>query len=645
MRKKTVHGKQCPGSDICRGKAAASNKHQPYCFSNPLSSKRPQKKRSSRTCNHVQINAFLLITALIATSLIGGGLAWFIMLDIPDVRSASDYRPKVATIILDRKGRQIDMMGSLNRIKIPLEKMPPLLPKAFVAAEDSRFYHHSGLDMWSIARAAINNLRTGRRSQGGSTITQQVTRSLMLSREKTFFRKFTESILAYRLDTMLSKDEILYIYLNEIYLGQGAYGVEAAARTYFEKKTAQLNLSEIAVLAGLPQSPSRYSPLKNPEAAKARQRYVLNRMAEDGLINAETARHAYAERISYADTVSAQSSNGYFSQYIREILATKYSSRQLYEEGLTVMTTLDSGLQQAAARALRNGVRQVRKRHSGAPSPQGGLVAIEPRTGRIRAMVGGTDFKQSQYNRCLRANRQPGSVFKPLVFAAAFEQGMRPGDRINDARFTIRNSNGTTWSPKNYDNRYLGPTTLSDGLIHSRNIVAVKLLQKVGVKPVIQMAHRAGISSELLPELTLALGASPVSLLEMTAAYTMFAGKGAYMAPVGITSIRTNSGRHIPWPQPRPLQILQPDTAKTMNIILEGVITRGTGVQAKGIRNASGKTGTSDRNTDAWFIGYTPHMLAGVWLGHDRNATLGNRETGGKAAAPVWKEFMQHAGQ
>ncbi len=579
--------------------------------------------------------------ALLATTLIGSGLAWFILLDIPDVRSAYDYRPKVATIILDRKGRQIDMMGSMNRIKIPLTKMPALLPKAFVSAEDSRFYHHSGLDMWSIARAAINNLRSGKRSQGGSTITQQVTRALMLSREKTFFRKFTESVLAYRLDTMLSKDEILYIYLNEIYLGQGAYGVEAAARTYFGKKAAQLNLSEIAMLAGLPQSPSRYSPLKNPEAAKARQRYVLNRMAEDGLISPEMARQAYAQNITYANAVASQSNNGYFTQYIRELLATKYSSRQLYEEGMTVMTTLDSQMQLAAAAALRQGVSRIKKRHPEKSRPQGALVALEGRTGRIRAMAGGTDFNQSQYNRALRANRQPGSVFKPFVFAAAFEHGMRPGDTINDSPFSIRNSNGTTWSPKNYDNRYLGPTTLANALVHSRNIVAIKLLQKVGVQRVIQLAQRSGISSELLPELTLALGASPVSLLEMTASYTVFANNGSYIAPVGITSIRTHKGQHIPWPQPHPVRILQPRTAKTINSILTQVITQGTGTLAKGIRHASGKTGTSDRNTDAWFIGYTPYMLAGVWLGHDRNDTLGNKETGGQAAAPVWKAFMQ----
>ncbi len=583
--------------------------------------------------------------ATLSTLLVGSGLAWFMMLDIPDVRSVRDYRPQVATIILDRKGRQIDMMGTLKRIRIPLESMPKLLPQAFVSAEDSRFYHHSGLDLWSIARAAVNNLRSGKRSQGGSTITQQVTRSLMLNREKTYFRKFAESILAYRLDTMLSKDEILSIYLNEIYLGQGAYGVEAAAQTYFGKKARQLNLSEIAILAGLPQSPSRYSPLKHPQIAKSRQRYVLNRMAEDNLITPQSARLAYTRAIHYVDPDDGQAEHGYFTQYIRELLAQKYTQSQLYEEGLTVMTTLDSHLQRQALQALRNGVKRVHKRHTGSSAPQGALVALESHTGRIRAMVGGTDFLRSQYNRALHANRQPGSVFKPLLFAQALEQGMVPTDRINDAPFSIRSRDGSAWSPQNHDNDHHGPTSLADGLIYSNNIVAVKLLRKTGIRQVMGLARQAGITAKLLPELTLALGASPVSLLEMTGSYTIFANNGLYMAPVAITSVRDHKGRRTPWPQSRPLRVLKPATAKAMHAILVEVIRKGTGKNARGVQDAAGKTGTSDNNTDAWFIGYTPTLLTGVWLGHDRSATLGNRETGGKAAAPVWKEFMQQAAQ
>ena len=600
--------------------------------------KRPTR---SKLLNQSPIIVFLLIVCGAVTLCIGTGLAWFLSLNIPDIRSIGDYHPLVATMVLDKHGRTIDAIYEEYRIVINYQEMPALLPRAFVAAEDSRYWQHGGLDLWSIARAAINNLRTGRRGQGGSTITQQVTRSLMLSREKSYFRKITEAILAYRLDRMLTKQEILSIYLNEIYLGSGAYGVEAAARTYFNKPARKLNLAEIAILAGLPQSPSRYSPLTHFKRAKARQRYVLNRMAEDGIITPAAARRAYKQKLTLGHPVQNKAMNGYFAQYVRTQLEPRYGRKALLRDGLRVFTTLDLDLQKTAARALREGTQAVRARHKSKNSPQGALVALDTASGRILAMIGGTDYTTSQFNRAALANRQPGSVFKPLVYVAAFERGISPDTVIDDKPFSIRNKNGSVWKPKNYSNKYYGPTSLRDGLIHSRNIVAIKLLQKTGVKPVINLAKQAGITAKLKPELPLALGASPVSVLEMTAAYTLFANQGLYHPPVCITRVQDKNGRITLWQQPEPHRVITAKTANEITSILRQVISRGTGSRARGIPGAAGKTGTSDNNMDAWFIGYTPEVTAGVWLGYDRDRPLGKGETGGRAAAPVWKQFMQ----
>jgi penicillin-binding protein 1A len=460
--------------------------------------------------NHTSIIVFLLIVCGTVTLTLGTGLAWFLSLKIPDIRSMDDYRPLVATMVLDRRGRTIDAIFEQYRIVLKYHEMPTLLPQAFVASEDSRYWEHGGLDLWSIARAAINNLRSGRRSQGGSTITQQVTRSLMLTREKSYLRKITEAILSYRLDRMLTKKEILSIYLNEIYLGSGAYGVEAAARTYFNKPARKLNLAEIAILAGLPQSPSRYSPLTHFKRAKARQRYVLNRMAEEGIISASAARKAYERKLTLGHPQKNRAMNGYFAQYVRSQLEPRYGRKALLRDGLRVYTTLDLGLQKAAYKAISKGTRAVQSRHKSKQRPQAALIALDTASGRILAMIGGTDYTRSQYNRAVPANRQPGSVFKPLVYAAAFERGAKPTDTIDDKPFSIQNKNGSSWNPKNYSGKYYGPTTLADGLIHSRNIVAIKLLQKTGVKKVMQLAKKAGITAHLKPELPLALGASPV---------------------------------------------------------------------------------------------------------------------------------------
>jgi len=572
--------------------------------------------------------------------MVGTVMAWFHSL--PDIRSVNDYRPQVATLILDRNGRAIDAIAREFRIIVRYQDMPPLLPQAFVAAEDSRFWDHRGLDAWSITRAAINNLRSGRRSQGGSTITQQVTRALLLTREKSYVRKMSEAVLSNRLEGILSKEEILFIYLNEIYLGDGAYGVEAAARTYFGKTVGELTLGEIALLAGLPQSPSNYSPLRHPEAARARQRYVLNRMAEDGIISAEAARAAYGQGVQPAKEWR-QSLNGFFSLYIRSQLLSRYNEADLFFEGMTVATTVDSRLQQAGTLAVRNGVAAVHERQPGREAPQGALVVLDTASGRIRAMIGGTDFNRNQYNRTVQANRQTGSAFKPLIYAAALEQGIPAGSVFDDAPIALPAGGGKLWRPGNFNKEYRGPLNLTEALVHSSNVVAVRLLRKSGLKSAIRQSYRLGITAPLQPDLTLALGASPVSILEMTAAYTAFANQGMYHAPVGITRVRNRDGRITPWPQSPGRQAISERTAAWINAALTQVVLRGTGKNAAGIPGASGKTGTTDNNIDAWFIGSAAGLTAGVWLGHDRSTSLGPGETGGKAAAPMWKDFMLQA--
>lgn len=580
----------------------------------------------------------VLCLAGIVTLLIGAALAWFH--NLPDIRSINDYQPQVATLVLDRNGRPIDAIAREFRVVIPYEQMPALLPQAFVAAEDSRFWEHAGLDGWSIARAVFNNLRSGRKSQGGSTITQQVTRGLLLTREKSYQRKLAEAVLSYRLERMLSKEEILFIYLNEIYLGEGAYGVEAAARTYFGKKASQLEVGEMAVLAGLPQSPSNYSPLRAPEAARNRQRYVLNRMAEDGLISPEEARAAYEQDLHLAGEWR-KAVHGYFSLYVRGQLLSRYQEEDLYRKGLTVVTTVDSHLQQAAARAVRDGVARVAGRHPDQPAPQGALVALDTASGGIRAMIGGADFTETQYNRAAQANRQPGSAFKPIVYAAALERGIPADTVFNDAPISLASGGGRTWQPKNFRSEYRGALNLTEALVHSSNVVAVQLLQRTGLKQASHLATQMGISAELEQDLTLALGGSPVSVIDLTAAYTAFANQGTLHAPVAITRVSDRDGRVHPWPPSPGKQVISARTAEWLQAVLVQVVQRGTGKAAAGIAGAGGKTGTTDNNLDAWFVGSARGLTTGVWIGHDRGMPLGHGETGGQTAAPVWREFMR----
>jgi penicillin-binding protein 1A len=610
----------------------------------------PKKKRQSgkirkKPWSHVQCIIFLAGIGVLLNLFVGFTLYLFILLDIPKIATVQDYRPKMTTLVKDSNHKVIKRIYEENRRLVPIDKMPALLPMAFVAAEDARFYDHPGVDIWSIFRALFHNIRSGSRAQGGSTITQQVTRSLLLSRKKVYSRKIKEAILAYRIDSLMSKNDILYIYLNQIYLGEGAYGVEAASRTYFNKGVNDLSLAEIALLAGLPQAPSRYSPLNNFNRAKDRQAYVLNRMVEEGYVSAATARMAFDQQLELSTSKETADGAEYYLQQVSNYVIKKYGQEMLTTGGITIYTCLNPVLQQNGITAIKKGVNAYKNKKRGRNKPQAALVAMETDTGRIRALVGGTDYTVSQFDRATQARRQPGSAFKPVVYAAALERGFSPNSIIDDSPLALKGAKrGKIWRPQNFDNRFGGPTTLREGLIHSRNIVAIKLLQEVGIEPVVKLARKLGISSEITADLTLALGSSGVSLLELTGVYTAFANHGRYARPILIEKIVDHAGNVLEENRPKLNKVLSRQTADYVDSMLQGVIKNGTGKKAQGLKvTAAGKTGTTDRYMDAWFIGYTSQLVTGVWMGHDRKISMGAGASGGRVAAPIWLDFMKKA--
>ena len=606
---------------------------------------KPSSTRRKKPLNEKHIIGFLFSISIFLSLFLGVLLFTLDQLNIPDIRTVAHYRPSQASLVYDKNGNIIDRIFIENRIVVPLDKMNPLLPKAFVAAEDGRFFEHPGLDSYSVLRAFFNNLRDGRKSQGGSTITQQVAKGLLLTPEKTYLRKFKEAILAWRIDTLLSKDEIIYIYLNQIYLGAGAYGVEAASMTYFNKHASQLSLAELAVLAGLPQAPSRYSPLEHWDRAQARQRYVLNRMAADGYITGEQARKAYFDQPQLArSNRKSRQRNGYYLQEVRK-RAEHMLGTPLESAGVKIFTNLDQGLQLKANRALVDGVNNVIQRsrkEERSRGPEGAIVCLEACSGKVRALVGGTDYKKTQFNRVVQARRPAGSVFKPLIYSVALDRGWSPESAIVDAPFSVPGGDGKMWQPQNFGNVYHGKTTLREALIHSYNIPAIKVLQQVGIKPVHERAKASGIISSLPRDLSLALGSADVSPLEMTASYQPYLCDGKYTQPTFIDRISTVSGKEIYRHSNKSVRVMSTKSAETMKSMLVQVISSGTGKRANGLAGLNGgKTGTSDNNRDAWFIGFHNRLIGGVWVGHDQNQSLGEKENGGRTSAPIWFSFMK----
>lgn len=694
----------------------------------------------------------------VVLGLVAGGMYFYFTKDLPKISSLKDYRPPVITTVCSDDNRKIGEFFRQRRIIVPLSKMPKMLLDAFIAAEDARFYKHEGIDLFSIARAFLKNIEAGAIIQGGSTITQQVAKSFFLSHEKSYTRKGREAILAYRIDRTFTKEEILFLYLNQIYLGHGAYGVGAAAENYFGKSISDLGLAECTLLAGLPKAPSRYSPFLHPEQAKQRQIYALNRMITEGYITNLEATEAINTKLEikqrrnwYIEEVP------YFTEYVRQYVEQEYGKDMLYEEGLKIYTTVNIEMQKIARAAMNHGLKALDKRQGyrgpvkhiepeaveafsqqvqsaleeqplepekivqgvvvavddsndtamvrigheqgqlhlddmrwarkpdpevayyndrvkkvsrvldvgdvilvrvkardeetetwhlaleQVPETEGALLCMEAETGYVRAMVGGRDFRVSQFNRAIQSRRQPGSAFKPIIYAAALDKGYTPATIIIDSPIVFKDTESKfTWKPRNYEEKFYGPTLFRTALALSRNVITVKILRDIGIDYVTDYAKKLGIESTLSRDLSTALGSSGVSLLELVRAYSVFNNQGYLVKSCFVTKILDRDGNVLQENHPQSEKVIEKSTAYIITNLLQGVVQNGTGRRVKALnRPVAGKTGTTNNLYDAWFAGYTPRYVTGVWVGFDEEESLGMDETGSRAASPIWLEFMQ----
>jgi penicillin-binding protein 1A len=563
--------------------------------------------------------------------------------DFPAIESAAAYRPSVTSKIFDRNNRVVGEIYLEKRNVVPFKTIPPHVVNAFVAAEDANFFQHKGVDYFAIARAIVKDVLSGGFAQGASTITQQTVKSLFLTPEKSIGRKLKELILAYRIEKKLSKEEILYLYLNQIYLGDGAYGVEAAAQAYFSRGVSSLTVAEGALLAGLAQAPTRYSPRGHIDKAKARQRYVLRRMAEVGFLDKNVAERAYEARLALAPPSTFRSKAAYFLEYVRNYLQEKYGTDTMYRSEFRIYTTIDGQLQEAAYDAVTQGVRRVEEANK-YKGLQGALLCMDPGTGGVLAMVGGVDFAASQFNRALQARRQPGSAFKPVVYSAALDKGKTVVSTIDDSPIEFSRNETEMWKPKNYDGTFLGPIPLLEALAKSRNLATVRLLNEIGVDTAIRMARDLGIQSPIERNLSIALGSSGVTPLEMVTAYSTFAAGGRRPTPFFIREVQDAQGHVLERTEPKVVPAIAPETAYLTIRLMQEVLRTGTGASAKGLSpNLAGKTGTTNENTDAWFIGGSPDLIAGVWVGFDTPTSLGGRQTAASVALPIWTHFFGRA--
>lgn len=679
--------------------------------------------------------------------------------DLPSFKRITDYNPPLVTTVYARDNQILGYFYKEKRFLVTLDECPEHLIRAFLAAEDAGFYQHQGLDPMAIFRAFLRNLSAGRSKQGGSTITQQVVKSLLLTPERSLARKLKEAILSYRLEQHLTKDEILTIYLNQIYLGSGSYGVEAAARTYFGKRIQNLTLAQAAVLAGLPPGPSKYSPLVDPEAARARQKYVLSRLLELGWISADEHKQAMAEPLVYSSMPDPTWTYGaYYLEEVRRFLIEQFGEDFTYGGGLHVRTAMDPRHQREAERALRSGLLAAAKRHGWVgplknleqkdfaeflkseapgspetlepgswvkalvesvedkrarvrfgdqpgvidvstmrwarvpnlrvggdeapkvgdarkvlkrgdvvwasvvsrpdpkdpkkadwalalevdPQVEGALVSMETATGDVRALVGGYSFARSQFNRATQARRQPGSSFKPIVYSAAMDNGFTPASIVMDSPFEfVDPQTDKVWRPENYEEGHMGPMILRTALAKSRNLVTIRVAQQVGMKKIIERARALGIEGNLPPYLSMSLGAMEVTPINLCQAYTAFARTdGAIVRPRLIYEVKSAWGEDLVKTKPEAVPAISPQNAFIMASLLQEVVQAGTGTRAKALkRPVGGKTGTTNNEQDAWFVGFTPYLLTGVYVGYDQVQPMGKSETGGRAACPIFTDY------
>ena len=603
------------------------------------SDRRSSKNRTSK------LTIIVLIVFVVMVSGAGLGFLTASIHTMPSLKN--DIRPSASSQIYDINGKLISTIHSVeNRLPVPLSKIPQNLQNAFVAVEDARFYQHMGVDPRGILRAVWSNITNRGVSEGGSTITQQLAKNALLSQERTLKRKIQEAILALQIERQYSKNEILELYLNQIYFGQGAYGVQSAAMVYFGKNVEDLSLEECAMLAGIPKSPNYYSPLNNLAAATERQTVVFDQMVKYEFIDAGAATKARNTKLKLV-TRSTQPENqsntaSYFIDYVTQQLIDKYGADAVYKDGLKVYTSLDLDMQLAAEQAMKQ-LPDVKTDSNGLKQPQGALISIDPHTGHIKAMVGGRGT--DQFNRAVLAERQPGSAFKPFVYLAAIEGGMTPSSIIEDKAISFGG-----WSPSNYDGRLHGPVTLRAALEQSLNIPTVKIANHTGPDKPLYYAQQMGISTLVLQgftndrNLAMSLGGLTrgVTPLELARAYGVFANQGILVETTSIIKIVDRNGKIIEQHTPQEKAVVNEKSAYIITDMLRGVINHGTGTAANIGRPAAGKTGTTSDYKDAWFVGYTPDLVTSVWIGYDNNDNL-NGITGGSTPATIWRAFMSKA--
>ena len=559
----------------------------------------------------------------------------FLFWSAPDIDSGFNY---VVSVHSADKGDLAEFYKE-RRYFVPSQDIPARVKEAFLAAEDQRFYSHHGFDLRGIMRAFSRNISASSVVEGGSTITQQLAKMLIKNSERSFSRKLHEMIIAIKLEWKYSKEEILGTYLNLAYFGERVYGIEAAARTYFNKSVKDISISETALLAGILKAPSAYSPLKNPALARERMKTVLNEMLALNFIS----RAEYSEALSVPLPKSAHYQRKYnapyFIDFMRLQLSAKYGEA-VYQDGFQVFSTIDTTMQALAEKAVKDGVRQVELRTR--PGVQAALVAMDISTGEIKAMVGGTDYSASQFNRATMALRQPGSAFKPFVYAAAFQKGMSYNDSILDGPLSILDPDtGRMWSPRNSEGEYHGDVSLKTAFALSLNAATVRLAQKIGFESVREMAQQCGITTNLNTHPSIALGSFEVTLLELTAAYVVIA-TGKKNAPLAYTLIRDKKGAVVERFRLSPKEVLSRDIVDKMRVLLRATIESGIAGMARAVpRSVYGKTGTTNDNSDAWFVGFDDRLAVGVWVGRDDHTPLGIEETGSETALPIWTDFMK----
>ncbi|MCU0571017.1 MAG: penicillin-binding protein 1A [Oculatellaceae cyanobacterium Prado106] len=581
---------------------------------------------------------------MLASSVVAGGLVGLAISfrNLPDVRVLRNYIPSETSYIYDINGTLLTSIhDEANRDVVDLNEVSPNLKRAVLAIEDSYFFSHHGVNPMGVARALVANMQEGRTVEGGSTVTMQLVKNLFLNPERSFNRKLAEAVLSLRLEQVFTKDQILQMYLNQVYWGHNTYGAQTAAKSYFNKSAADLNLSESAMMAGLISAPESFSPFVDYKAAKTRQTLVLDRMAKLNWITQAEAEAAKKQPIKLGQITSfRRSQSPYVTDAVVKELKDRFGQEAVIKGGMRVQTTIDYNFQKMAEETVQRNFNYIQYQLYG---DQMALAAVDPRTHFVKAMVGGVDYQKSQYNRATQAMRQPGSAFKPFVYYAAFATGRwAPDSTISDTPVSYPDGDGY-YTPQNYDSSFSGPISLRQALSVSRNIPAIRLGQDVGINRVIEICRTLGIKSPMEPVISLPLGAVDLTPLEMAAAYATFASGGWQSPTTTIVQVTDGSGNVLLDNTPKPQLVLDPWAVAALNDTLQNVITSGTGKAAQIGRPAAGKTGTTSSERDIWFAGYVPQLSVAVWVGNDDYSPLGRGATGGTFVAPIWRDFMNQA--